>query len=163
MSLATTQFQLQPFKRLVFVQAGWHQDIVEQSQFSFLQNMRDAGMKEDEIDLVEVPGSLEIPLQCQSLARSGKYQVIVAAGFIVDGGIYRHDFVSATVLDGMMQVQLQTGIPILSIVLTPHNFDGQAEHQLFFRKHFKVKGEETAQACLQVLANQEQGYSGKLN
>jgi 6,7-dimethyl-8-ribityllumazine synthase len=160
MNPPATQFQLQPFKRLAFVQAGWHQDIVEQSQLSFLQHMKDAGMKEDEFDLVDVPGSLEIPLQCQSLARSGKYQVIVAAGFIVDGGIYRHDFVSATVLDAMMQVQLQTEIPILSIVLTPHNFDGLEEHQLFFRNHFKVKGKEAAQACLQVLANQEQGYTG---
>lgn len=138
--------------RIAFIQANWHKDIVEQSRISFAGVLTQAGIPESYIDVIDVPGSLEIPLQCQRLANSGNYQIIVAAGLIVDGGIYRHDFVGATVLDGMMRVQLDCNIPILSVVLTPHHFNDQPEHQKFFFEHFSVKGKEAANTCLQVLS-----------
>ena len=142
--------------RIAFIQASWHKSIVEQSRLSFTHDLAEHGIHSNAIDQIDVPGSLEIPLQCKLLARSGKYNVIVAAGLIVDGGIYRHDFVAATVLDGMMSVQLETEVPILSIVLTPHHFNDQKEHQQFFFDHFKVKGSEAAKACVQVLQNQRE-------
>ena len=114
------------------------------------------GIDERQIELFQVPGSLEIPLQCKLLANSGNYAIIVAAGLIVDGGIYRHDFVASTVLDAMMDVQLQTEVPILSVVLTPHHFSEAQAHHDFFFKHFKLKGEEAAHACLQTLRNMVQ-------
>jgi 6,7-dimethyl-8-ribityllumazine synthase len=139
--------------RVAFIQAGWHRHIVSQAHSAFVEECGVAGLSPDAIDLFDVPGSLEIPLQAKLLAKGGNYAVIVAAGLIVDGGIYRHDFVAATVLDAMMQVQLEVERPILSIVLTPHQFQESEAHQAFFRDHFKVKGREAAQACLQTLAN----------
>ena len=138
-------------KRLAFVQASWHKDIVEQSRFAFASSLGKNGIDTSFIDVIHVPGSLEIPLQCQRLARTDRYQAIIAAGLIVDGGIYRHDFVASTVLDGMMRVSLDTDVPILSLVLTPHHFHGQEHHDFFF-DHFRVKGEEAAQACLKILS-----------
>ena len=140
-------------KKIAFIQAGWHQDIVEQSRLSFTEHLVQQGIRDEQISVFEVPGSLEIPLQCKLLAKSGDYAMIVAAGFIIDGGIYRHDFVASTVLDAMMQVQLESEVPILSIVLTPHHFSGNQAHHDFFFKHFKHKGQEAAQACLQTLQN----------
>ncbi len=69
----------------------------------------------------------------------------------MDGGLYRHEFVASAVIDGLMTAQLDTGIPIFSAVLTPHDFlsDGQAE---FFTEHFVLKGAEAAQACATTLA-----------
>ncbi|MBT8115882.1 MAG: 6,7-dimethyl-8-ribityllumazine synthase, partial [Arenicella sp.] len=54
------------------------------------------------------------------------------------------------VIDGLMQVQIETGVPVFSAVLTPQDFlsDGQAE---FFAEHFVVKGVEAAQACADTL------------
>src|SRR3546814_949058 len=52
-----------------------------------------------------------------------------------------------SVIDGLMQVQLETEVPILSCVLTPHHFHEHDEHRQFFVEHFKVKGREVAQAC----------------
>ena len=46
--------------------------------------------KIDSIDVIEVPGSFEIPLQAKRAARSGRYDAIVAAGLGIDGGIYAH-------------------------------------------------------------------------
>ena len=139
--------------KIAFIQAGWHEDIVEQSLLAFMQTLNDSKLLRYSVELFRVPGSLEIPLKCQIIANSNEFDIIVAAGLIVDGGIYRHDFVASTVLDGMMQVQLSTYTPILSIVLTPHHFNDKKEHHDFFFEHFKVKGKEAAYACLQVLEN----------
>ncbi|MEQ8509540.1 MAG: 6,7-dimethyl-8-ribityllumazine synthase [Rhodospirillaceae bacterium] len=96
-------------------------------------------------------GRVEIPLMAKTLAASGTYEAIIGCAFIVDGGIYRHEFVATAVLGGMMQAQLDTGVPVLSMVLTPHHFSASDDHQMFFLEHFKIKGREAAEACLSVL------------
>lgn len=144
--------------KIAFIQASWHPEIVEQSYLGFEFGLANGASvignsAKDQIDRFYVPGSLEIPLQAQLLAKTGKYSIIVAAGLIVDGGIYRHDFVAKTVLDGMMQVQLTAEIPILSLVLTPHQFQETEDHIAFFSQHFYKKGAEAAQACIETLLN----------
>jgi 6,7-dimethyl-8-ribityllumazine synthase len=103
-----------------------------------------------DVDLFEVPGAFEIPLRAKILASSGQYAGIVTGGLIVDGGIYRHEFVSSAVIDGLMRVQLDTGVPVFSAVLTPQDFlsDGQPE---FFQEHFVTKGTEAAHACIETI------------
>jgi 6,7-dimethyl-8-ribityllumazine synthase len=140
-------------QRIAFIQASWHGDIVRQGRDSFLAEIEKHGIARADVEVFEVPGSLEIPLQAKLLAKSGRYAAIVAAGFVVDGGIYRHEFVAETVIDGLMRVQLDTEVPIISLVLTPQRFHAHDEHQSFFREHFKVKGTEAATACVRVLAN----------
>ena len=105
------------------------------------------GYGQGDIDFFEVPGSLEIPLHALLLAESGRYAAIVAAGFVVNGGIYRHEFVADAVIQGLMRVQLDTKVPVISAVLTPQNFHEHDEHRKFFHDHFVVKGAEAAAAC----------------
>jgi 6,7-dimethyl-8-ribityllumazine synthase len=138
--------------RFAFVQSCWHKDIVDQSRDAFLEAMAEGGVSRDSIDLFEVPGAFEIPLHAKILARSGRYAAIVGAGLVVDGGIYRHEFVAQAVISGLMQVQLETLVPVLSAVLTPQHFHEHATHHDFFRSHFVVKGQEVASACLAVTA-----------
>jgi 6,7-dimethyl-8-ribityllumazine synthase len=140
-------------ERIAFVEACWHKDIVDQCRRAFLARMAEAGVGEDTIDIVEVPGSFEIPLMAQHLARSGRYAAVVAAGLVVDGGIYRHEFVADAVISGLMRVQLDTGVPVISAVLTPQRFHEHAEHHRFFHEHFLVKGAEAAAACLKTVEN----------
>lgn len=141
--------------RIAWIEACWHQDIVSQARHSFSKLMEQHGLASSNIELVEVPGSLEIPLQAKLLAQTGDYAAIVGAGFIINGGIYRHDFVASTVLDGMMQVSLETLVPVLSVVLTPHHFHANDEHHAFFFEHFAKKGEEAAHACIKTLQNMQ--------
>ncbi len=143
-------------KRLAFVQATWHREVVDQGHDGFVARISELGIESDRIDRFEVPGSLEIPLQAQLLCRTGDYAAIVACGLIVDGGIYRHEFVAATVLDAMMRVQLESDVPVLSVVLTPQRFHEHDEHLNFFRDHLKVKGAEAADACVQTLRNMQE-------
>ena len=81
-----------------------------------------------------------------------RFAAIIATAFVVDGGIYRHDFVAGTVLDAMVRVQLDTGVPVLSAVLTPHHFQESDAHIRFFKDHFVIKGKEMANACQQILS-----------
>jgi 6,7-dimethyl-8-ribityllumazine synthase len=138
--------------RFAFVEASWHADIVHQARDAFFAEMARNGFDAEAIDVFDVPGAFEIPLHAQRLARSGRYAAVVGSALVVDGGIYRHDFVSQTVVQALMDVQLDTGVPMISAVLTPHHFHEHAEHRKYFLRHFAVKGTEAAQACLQTVA-----------
>jgi 6,7-dimethyl-8-ribityllumazine synthase len=138
-------------KRIAFVQAGWHRDIVDQCRRAFVAEIVALGYAESDLDFYEVAGAFEIPLQAKLLARSGNYAAIVAAGLVVDGGIYRHEFVAQAVISGLMQVQLETEVPVLSAVLTPHHFHAGDEHRQFFLEHFLIKGAEAARACASTM------------
>ena len=138
--------------RIAFVQSCWHREIVDRCRDSFLDTITKAGVARDRIDLFEVPGAFEIPLVVKRLAQTGRYLAVVTSGLVVDGGIYRHEFVAGAVISGLMQVQLETGVPVLSAVLTPQHFHEHDTHQQFFSEHFVVKGAEVANACAATLA-----------
>lgn len=142
-------------RRIAFVQACWHKEIVDQCRTSFAAEIKQRGFDEADVEYFEVPGSFEIPLQAMLLAKSGRYAAIVAAGFVVNGGIYRHEFVAETVIEGLMRVQLDTEVPVISAVLTPQSFHDHDEHIRFFHEHFVVKGAEAASACATTLSNIE--------
>ena len=145
------QQHLTPPTRFAFIQAAWHADIVDQARQGFIAEMARQGIAAERIDCYEVPGVFEIPLHAKRLAGSGRYAAIVGCALVVDGGIYRHDFVAATVVDSLMRVQLETGVPVLSAVLTPHHFHEHVEHRKYFHRHFAIKGTEAAEACVKTI------------
>ncbi len=140
-------------RKIAFIQACWHKDIVDQARDSFMTEIGKYDLARNRIDVFEVPGGLEIPLMAKRLAGTGRYAIIVAAALIVDGGIYRHEFVAAAVIDAMMAVQLESEVPIISAVLTPRHFHDHEDHRKFFRDHFRIKGAEAAEACAKTLEN----------
>jgi 6,7-dimethyl-8-ribityllumazine synthase len=140
-------------QRVAFVQSSWHHEVVEECRIAFLAEMEARHITN--IDVFEVPGSFEIPLHTQILAKTRRYTAIVAAGLVVDGGIYRHEFVADTVIKALMDVQLRTEVPVFSAVLTPQQFHETEVHYDFFRKHFAIKGVEVAEACAKTLLSLE--------
>ena len=139
--------------RFAFVQSCWHREIIDQGRDAFLAEMARHGIPETQIDLYEVPGSFEIPLHTKLLARTGRYRAVVACGFVVNGGIYRHEFVAGAVIDALMAIQLEVEIPVISAVLTPRDFHEHDEHRRFFHEHFRVKGVEAASACIRTITS----------
>ena len=140
-----------PQPRFAFVHALWHADIVHQARDAFLAELERQQVARDRVDVFELPGAFEIPLHAQRLARAGGHAAIVACALVVDGGIYRHEFVADAVISGLMRVQLDSGVPVISAVLTPKDFHEHAEHRRFYAEHFVVKGTEAARACLQTV------------
>jgi 6,7-dimethyl-8-ribityllumazine synthase len=138
---------------IAFIRANWHRSIVTQAYEGFRAEYRDLGFDPETVQVFDVPGAFEIPLHAQRLARSGRYGAIVAAALVVDGGIYRHEFVASAVIDGLMRVQLDTDVPVFSVVLTPHHFHEHSEHVEYFTKHFVTKGAEAARALATTLSS----------
>ena len=144
-----------PGRRIAFVQARWHHDIVDCCRNAFAETVAGIAGERVRIDYFEVPGAFEIPLRAKRLARGARYDAVIGAALVVDGGIYRHEFVAQAVINGLMQVGLDTNVPVLSAVLTPHHFHSHAEHQAFFEEHFRVKGREVAKACMALVDEPE--------
>lgn len=131
--------------RYAFIKANWHADIVDQALVGFSELI-----PLDQIDVFDVPGAFEMPLLARDLAQSGRYAAVAAAAFVVDGGIYRHDFVAQAVVDGLMRAGMDSGVPVLSVSLTPHHYQETAHHDEIYRKHFVQKGREAAEAALMI-------------
>ncbi|WP_424987943.1 6,7-dimethyl-8-ribityllumazine synthase [Microbulbifer sp. S227A] len=129
--------------RYAFVKANWHADIVDRALDGFCELVPAA-----QVDVFDVPGAFELPLMARDLARTGRYDAVIGAAFVVDGGIYRHDFVAQAVVDGLMRAGLDSGVPVLSVSLTPHHYQETDHHNAIFRAHFVEKGREAARAAL---------------
>src|SRR5690349_6519488 len=142
-------------QRIAFVQSAWHREVVAECRLAFLAEIENRHIPKTQVDIFEVPGSFEIPLHAQLLAKTRRYTAIVAAGLVVDGGIYRHEFVADTVIKALMDVQLRTEIPVFSAVLTPQQFHESQAHFEFFKRHFVTKGIEVAEACANTLLSLE--------
>lgn len=135
--------------RVALVAARWHAEIVDRAVESCRARLTEHGFTD--IDVIDVPGAFEIPLRVQRLAASGRYAGLAGCALVVDGGIYRHEFVAATVVDALMRVQLDTDVPVFSAVLTPHHFHEHDEHLSYFARHFETKGAELANAIAATL------------
>lgn len=132
--------------RFAFVAARWHSEIVDQALVGFCEVVPRA-----QVDVFEVPGAFEMPLMAKELALTGRYGAVACAALVVDGGIYRHDFVASAVVEGLMQVGLETRVPVLSVSLTPHHFQETDHHMAIYKAHFVEKGREAARAALGIL------------
>src|SRR5262245_51664789 len=109
-------------KTIAYVQASWHTDITDHCKTAFMAEMARHGYGPGDVEHFSAPGSLEIPLMAKKLAKTGRYAAVCASGLVVNGGIYRHEFVAQAVLQGIVQTSLDTEVPVLSAVLTPHHF-----------------------------------------
>jgi 6,7-dimethyl-8-ribityllumazine synthase len=131
--------------RYAFVKANWHADVVNQALEGFCELIPAA-----HVDVFDVPGAFELPLVSRDLAATGRYAAVAAAAFVVDGGVYRHEFVAKTVVEWLMRAGMDTGVPVLSVSLTPHQYQETEHHSQIFRAHFVEKGREAARAALMI-------------
>jgi 6,7-dimethyl-8-ribityllumazine synthase len=141
--------------RVAVISAGWHAELVARGRDALLDELAQLGIERGEVDCYDVPGAFEIPLLAQQLARTRRYGAVVACALVVDGGIYRHEFVAGAVIDGLMRVQLDTSVPVLSMVLTPQAFHEHDVHASFFAEHLVTKGREAARACVATMGAHE--------
>jgi 6,7-dimethyl-8-ribityllumazine synthase len=139
--------------RIAVISSSWHRDIVAVALQAMRAEFERRQLPAEQVEHFEVPGAFEIPLHARRLAMSGRCDAIVACGLVVNGGIYRHEFVASAVIDGLMRVQLECDVPVLSAVLTPRDFHEHEDHRRFFAEHFVKKGTEVARACLDTLSS----------
>jgi len=139
--------------KIAMVAASWHEDLVNIATSSCLEELSKLGIDtKNNVTLFKVPGSLEIPFVAKQIIQNGRWDGVIAFGLVVDGGIYRHEFVAQTVLDGLMRVGLDTNVPVFSAVLTPQKFDENNPKDIeFFRNHLVIKGAEVARSAVKTI------------
>ncbi len=113
------------------------------------QTLADAGVADTHVQVFEVPGAWELPLASQRLARSGRFDAIIALGAVVRGETAHFDFISAECARGLLQVSLESGLPVAFGVLTPDNGEQALERADPKRKN---KGREVAEAAMDMIA-----------
>lgn len=92
-----------------------------------LDTLRRHGVAEDAVDVVRVPGAVEIPLAAQALAESDRYHAVIALGAVIRGATSHYDYVCSMVSSGVNRVALDTGVPVMFGVLTTDSLEQAIE------------------------------------
>ena len=134
--------------QFAIVVARWNGFIVESLLQGALDCLKRHGISEDQITIIRVPGAFEIPLVCQKVAQTKKYQAIIALGAVIRGGTPHFEYVSGECVKGIGQVALNYGLPVTFGVLTVDSIEQAVE-----RAGTKAgnKGEEAAITALEMV------------
>jgi len=92
-----------------------------------LDSLKRKGVKEQDLTIVKVPGSFEIPLTAKRLAESKQYDGVICLGAVIRGATPHFDYVAAEVSKGVAQVSLETGVPVLFGILTTDTLEQAIE------------------------------------
>ena len=95
--------------RVAVVAASWHEQVMDGLLAGARRALADYQVEQPSI--VRVPGSFELPVVAQALARKG-YDAVVALGVVIRGGTPHFDYVCSAATDGLNQVALETGVPV---------------------------------------------------
>ena len=104
--------------RVGIIKARWHEDITDSLVDGVKESLSKCGVAPDNIIVSEVPGSFELPLASRFLALSGTVDVVVPIGLLIKGDTYHFEVIAETVTSALMNINLQTGLPVIFGVLT---------------------------------------------
>ena len=116
-------------KRFAVIVARFYFDLTEQMLDGAKRALRDCGVDDNDIRIVEVPGCYELPLAALKVLQAGKVDAVVALGVVIRGETPHFDFVAGECARGLMEVQLRTGAPVGFGVLTTETL-AQAEERV---------------------------------
>jgi len=106
-----------PF-RFGIVSSVWNEEITDALTKGAGETLLELGARRYHINVKKVPGSFELPVGAKLLIDSGKYDAVIAIGSVIQGETRHFEFVCQAVAKGIMDVSLQTGVPIIFCVLT---------------------------------------------
>ena len=103
------------------VATRWNNEITDKLLKSSLQSLKKCKVKEENIRIVRVAGSVELPFALHKLAQSNKYDFLVALGCVIKGETSHFDYVCKMVQEGVLKVMIEDTIPVGFGVLTVNN------------------------------------------
>lgn len=115
-------------RRFGIVVARFNSEITGAMQDGAVQILHEAGIADDHIEIAQVPGAYELPIACRAMARSGRFDAVIALGCVIRGETPHFDFVAGEAARGCMQISLETAIPVVFGVLTTDTL-AQARHR----------------------------------
>ena len=128
--------------------AQWHPDVTSALLKGALKTLKEAGIKDLSVIIKKAPGSFDLPLAAQWMAKSGKVNAILCLGCIIQGETPHFEYISRAVSQGIMLLNLKYNIPVIFGVLTTTTLQQAKERS--GGKHGN-KGSDAALATLQML------------
>jgi 6,7-dimethyl-8-ribityllumazine synthase len=134
--------------RIGVVWSRFNEEIVRQLLTACDKALVEMGVEGEDIDVVSVPGALEVPLMLQTMAHERKgfayrYDALIALGAVIRGETYHFEVVANESARGILEVQLETGVPVANGILTT-NDEAQAKERA------AVKGAEAARVAVEM-------------
>jgi len=129
--------------RIGLVQARFNEPITNALVQACTAELLALGVPESQIDLVRVPGALEVSVALMGLAKQKKYQALVALGCIIRGETYHFELVANESGAGVTRVALDHGVPIANAILTVENHDQALARQT-------INGREAARVAVEM-------------
>ena len=112
-----------PRGRFALVASRFNGFVVEHLVAGARDGLRRHGVADDAVDVIHVPGSLEIPLVGKRLAASGEYAAVLCLGAVIRGETSHYDLVASESAKGIAQAALDTGVPIVNAILTTESVE----------------------------------------
>ena len=114
-------------KRYALVASRFNEFITSKLIDGAIDCLRRHGAGDDEIEVVWVPGSFEIPPVCKRLAEGGKCDAVIALGAVIRGATPHFDYIANEVAKGVAQVALGAAVPVVFGVLTTDTIEQAIE------------------------------------
>lgn len=126
----------------------WNSFVVESLLDGALDALRRHGIRDEQLTVIRAPGAYELPLVCQKLSETGRYNAIIALGAVIRGGTPHFDYVAGEAAGGLNSVALTASMPVVFGVLTVDSIEQAIE-----RAGSKAgnKGAEAALVALEMV------------
>lgn len=133
--------------RIAIVRSNYHLDLTQSLEEGCKKYLIACGVKPDNIDTFEVPGSWEIPVAVKKAAETKKYDGLIALGIILKGDTYHFELIAECCARALMDIALKFNIPVAFEVLATYNLKQAAERS----KGKYNKGIEAAKTVLETI------------
>jgi 6,7-dimethyl-8-ribityllumazine synthase len=133
--------------RVAVVVARWNGFITRKLLQGAVSTLRECGLAETDIEVAWVPGSFEVPTAAKWAAESGRFDAVICLGCVIRGETAHFEYVAGGAAEGILQVSLKTGVPVVFGVLTTDNVE-QAQQRTGGKEGHK--GEEAARTAIEM-------------
>ncbi|HWI78654.1 MAG TPA: 6,7-dimethyl-8-ribityllumazine synthase [Ramlibacter sp.] len=125
------------------VQARFNESVTNALQQACRDELAALGVDDDHIDLMRVPGALEVPVALQAMAEKGGYDALVALGCVIRGETYHFELVANESAAGVTRVALDYQLPVANAILTTENLEQAVARQ-------SEKGRDAARVAVEM-------------
>lgn len=142
-----TGSQIAPGYRFAIVVSRFNETITEGLLGGARVLLREAGVRDEDVTIVRVPGAFEIPLAAERLAGSGAYDAVICLGCLIKGDTMHFEYLAEAASHGIAQAAAATGVPIAFGVLTTLTEEQAMERSVEGPEN---KGREAAAAAVEM-------------
>lgn len=138
--------------KIAIVSSSFRKEVSENLEKNCIAYLKKEGIKENQIDIFRVPGSLEIPLVVKKLAKRDIYNAIITFGAIVKGDTYHFEQIANECARGCMEVSLEYEIPVIFEVLAVYNLKDAMDRAKRSKENKGIEAGKTALEMIKIMS-----------